>query len=104
MYCSLMALGHNAQCMFVMVLGLDPPVFFLSRSVKDVEKGNLVVDDTLLAIGILNSLKTLELVSGAQGRQELTGSYLRLRRRNQLSVFIERRGTSTYSSTFFRAE
>jgi hypothetical protein len=50
--------------MLVIVLGLDPPVFLLSRSVEDVEKGNLVVDDTLLAVGILNSLKTLELVPG----------------------------------------
>jgi hypothetical protein len=46
--------------MLVIVLGLDPPVFLLSCSVEDVEKGNLVVDDTLLAVGILNSLKTLE--------------------------------------------
>lgn len=99
-----MALGHNAQCMLVMVLGLDPPIFFLPRSVEDVEKGNLVVDDTLLTIGILNSLKTLELVPRALGQQELTGSYLRLPRRNQLSVSIEQRGTSTYSSTFFHAD
>jgi hypothetical protein len=61
-----MALEHNGQCILVMGPSPDPPIFFLSRSVEDVEKGNLVVDDTLLAIGILNSLKTLEVVHGAR--------------------------------------